>query len=687
MQKIIIPVKISYHIISIVLGAGLFVAALDLYGLENISRARFEEKIEFYKVSYPAFNYQEAREEALAKFQTLKPGVEVSIFDGTKNVKGTFRGLRDGWVLIDGDSVALHNVVPADRYLYSQDEAEIAKKKYLEEKFHQYSRKRGEDIVEYRRSLERTCHIIEDGTPDKGDPNTGTVADKKIEKKSIPALGIVRNDISMGKTTLPAGSVVRNLHKNEFDRYSFTAPDGRTSVTPAANITVIEDVYDIRDAFLLSQIALGQLARNQVDEAVFYTKLAALADPLMKRNEIIMAAILAVNNTADIVRQNNIAITLLDQEIVQLTRQIATNQAALHDEFAVKGGTRDRSTVLGQQVLVAREKRKALQCTTKETLSNLLREIKNLTEQAGADGDFITACILMDWLEQRFIPLAGQAKVWWDDEEKQRLVTFFDQQHLAIAADYAKQIADSEEDRWFRSLDHFVALYGEENSLTEKLNVKPLYPRMLSAAKATLKEAYVYSTAIYNEDWPVVLATGIKMTVLIMHSDAAESCRKQMETAILRIEAKRRQLLELFNQKKYQEFLTGCKTYPTAQPEWLANIAKAEQAIRDSGTALRQALTAAEKKDFEQTQTALQRARELWPGNQAAEQFYKEFRVANRELLQDITMVQLHLNNGRYRDAMEKCDLMFKEYPQYQRYVVQLRAQIRQAAAAPANAK
>lgn len=642
-----------------------------------LSRSRFEEKVEFYKVSYPPFNYQDARTEAEEKFQTLKTGTPVTIFDGTQNVKGTFRGLRDGWILVDGDSVALTHVVAADRYLYSREEAEIARKKYLEEKFHQYSRKRWDDINEYRRSLERTCKIIEDGTPSADE--TTEAARKEREKKPIPPLGILRSEVHTSVGKLAAGEIVTDLRKNGFDRYAVTTEDGRNVTIEARNLVIVEGVYDIRDSFLVTQMALAMLAHNQLDEAIFFAKVAAASDPQQKRSDAILEAGMAVNNALTAVKQNNIAINLLEQEIIQRTRQIASNQALLHDDFAVKVGTRDRSTELGQQVLVAREKRKVLQNATKEALEELLQESHKLTEQAGADGDFITACILLDWLEHRFVALAAQARVWWEDDEKQKLAAFFEQQRQALAADYARQIADSAGDRWSNYLDRFVARFGDDPVWMEKLDLKPLYPRMLSAARSSLKEALLYSSAIYNEDWQTVAFAGIKMLLLVPHGDAAEACNTRIVEAFQRLDLTRKRLLELFQQKKYQEFIVECRKMPVASAEWQATVKKAELAMRNADESLQHAVAAADARDLELAQTALQHSLTIWPFNPAAERFVAEFKKQHRAILQDAAGVELYRKSGCFREAMEKCDLMYKEYPQYQRYVAQLRTHLHQA--------
>lgn len=651
---------------------------------ETMSRRTFEAKVEFYKVSYPAFDYQQAKTDAQEKYPCYKPGDQVTVFDGVRTVSGAFRECRQGRVYIGNEVVLLQNIIAADRYLYDSTLAENLRRIYVEKKFHQYSRKRWDDIADYRRSLERQYRIVDDdgdrpATKKGASPAAGNViADAPSSSKvKMPIFGVVKNEILVSSGIVRAGEVIRDVRPVGFDRYSFTASDGRSLSADARNIVMVEGIYDLRDAFLVSQAALALLVRNRIDEALFYARLAANVNPNQKRSEVLFAMVLAVNRTASALKQGNAAIADLDGDLEHRLKLLSRNQTALHDDFAVKAGTRDRSPEIAQQIFVLREKKKALQIELKKALEMLLREGGQLVSRAGEDGDFIAACLLLDWFERNFRPLTDKAKVWWEEEDRQRVDVFFRQQQESLALTYSRLISRSFQDRWSHFLDRYVDVFGEQPGLWEKLDVAPAYPAMLAAAQASTGDAIKYSEAIYAGDFDTVLVLGLKMLVLLPQGEMAESCNRNLELAWQKIDKTIAQLQELYRKKSLLLFVQGCRRLTPMPLVLKPSAAMAERAMAEAGQDLKEAAVAASEHDMDRVRELLQHSAAIWPDNPAVEKFQREFSSANREILADGAAVALYMSQGRFRDAMEKCDLMYKAYPEFRHYVVNLRAGIR----------
>ena len=651
---------------------------------ETMSRRTFEAKVEFYKVSYPAFDYQQAKTDAQEKYPCYKPGDQVTVFDGVRTVSGAFRECRQGRVFIDNEVVLLQNIIAADRYLYDSALAENLRRIYVEKKFHQYSRKRWDDIADYRRSLERQYRIIDDGGERMGTKKNpapaggAVVADTPLSGKvKMPVFGVVKNEILLSSGIVRAGEVIRDVRPVGFDRYSFTAADGRSLSADARNIVMVEGIHDPRDALLLSQAALALLVRNRIDEALFYTRLAANANPNQKRSELLSAMVLAVNRTASALKQGNAAIGGIDGELEQQLKLLGRNQAAIHDDFAVKAGTRDRSPEIAQQIFVLREKKKALQVELKKALEALLREGGQLASRAGEDGDFIAACLLLDWFERNYRPLTERAKVWWEEEDRQRVNVFFRQQQESLALTYSRLISRSFQDRWFHFLDRYVDVFGEQPGLWEKLDVAPVYPAMLAAAQASTGDAVKYSEAIYSGDFDTVLVLGLKLLVLLPQGEMAENCNRNLELAWRKIDKDITQLQELYRKKSLLQFVLGCRRLTPLPLVLKPSAATAERAMVEAGQDLKEAAAAAAEHDLDRVRELLRHSVAIWPDNPAVEKFQREFGSANREILADGAAVTLYMSQGRFRDAMEKCDLMYKAYPEFRLYVTNLRAGIR----------
>lgn len=641
-----------------------------------INRQKYNEKLEFYKVSYPTFDFRAAQEEAAKTLPLYRKGDKITVTTDLRRVSGTYHGCEHGKIMIDDEIILLRNVPEDEHYRFDPDTAEQRRRAFAEEKFRQYSRKRSDDTIAFRKKIEEEF-TVQDEKDDDASPNSTTGAqDRDTPVRALS--GIVKTDILSSSGTVRAGELAEQLKMLPNDRCSFITADGRLIQTDVRNIITIGNPGEASDPFAMGQAALRLLLHGNADEAISHAAYARKLPGAEKRAAAIANAAIIVRDGYNELRRANGEINDLNRELEALVRQISRNQSALKDDFAVKAGTRDRSTPLAAQAIIVRERRKQIQSALKERLDSMTRQVDSDVRLLAADGDFIAAATLCDMSVRLLAELRKNAMVEWDEEENARFDSFQNELKAFIPNAYSQAISRPFNDNWSDFLDSHVKIFGYNESELKKYDLKPGYENILAAAQASFADSRLFYHAANEKRFSPAFEHGMKLLLLMPQARISANIEKIIGDTLKQLQRQLDSIPELARENRNQEILAIAREISPTPPDLKPFIQNAEKLISQSQQLLDSARESEKNKDYPKVLSDIRQSLTLWPDNQAAREFYRAFLDAHRDILKDMSAMNLYISQARFADAADKCGLMFKEYPQYRPFIKELRAKLKE---------
>lgn len=674
------------------LGLSLIICLILFFGVFNvraqepvpISMEKFEEKFEFYRVSYPPFKYQEAREEAEKRFPLLEKGTHITVESRLKRVSGEYKGYQQGRIFVGSEMVLIRDVSESQWYKFDKELCEEIRRKYIEENFRAYRNKRGADIENFKKELESKYAIINDvdavdNTESAHARSERTVIVSGSRTEQPPMTGIVKNDILSGSTSVKAGTFLKDVRQVGYNRYRLETLDDKIIFADSRNVFVFQDLKDPGDAFAITQAAAGLMLKNDFTQAVYYTRLAAHVDGSQKRSGLFEETIRLMHGSELEVRKANAAVSALNKEIEETLKLIERNHNAMKDQFAVRAGMQDRTDTLAAKAILLREKRKQVQNEMKDKLKALESFCRDEVKKTAASGDFIAACLVNDMLGRKITQLRHNADLTWDEDEENAFRQSVMELREFIVDEYCRKINRPFTDRWSVFLDRYVKDFGEDEATLAKLDLEPTYHNLLAAARTSIGETQNFSLFAFHHDFAGVFNNGMKILLVMPHADIAESIRVRINKAFEIMDETVKNIKNLSAAKLYGQVLdASAKLKPL--PLALQNeIETAEIEVAKSNAALVKAEHSASINDYAAVYVNISSALEIWPGNAAAQKFYNEFMSKHKDVMRDAVLLEGYVKQGRFRDALDKCNVMFKEYPGYRELVKGLRLRIEQA--------
>ncbi len=645
--------------------------------VDKITRDKLNEKLEFYKVSYPKFKYQEARKAAEKKYPMEKKGEIITLNSRLQKVTGKYKGFENGRIYIGSKVILQKDVSESLWYKFNKTVCEEVRRKYVETLFSQYSKKRSRDFEDYRDKLERKYTVVaraEDNS--QAAQSTKTVVVETSNTKSIPLAGIIKNDVLGASGRVKAGDLVYDIKQVGYNRYRAKTRDGKRLYTDSRNLFIFLDVKDPSDPFAVTQAALGLMLEKKYKEAVYYARLATALDANQKRSELIESVVKMLVGSWRELGKANAKVTRTEREMAQKARELERNHNAMKDKFAVQAGLRDKTDTLTARITILREQRKKIQTEIKKSLFAVQNYCRNKVTQSAAAGDFIAACLGCNIMVSHISQLRDKAKVTWDDEEKQQYKQYIEKLHLSVVSAYCEAISRPFKDRWFVFLDRYVKYFGYNESELEKFDLKPNWHNLLNGAKASIRESLDFSSAAYTRNFNQMFDNGMKILVVMPHARIVEKLRNMIDKGFSSIDKAVAAANKLYKARLYgkmQDVTAELKPLPLALKE---NIAVANKETAKSNALLAKAKKAVADKNFNLACEKLSETMKIWPGNPDALKYYHEFYSRHKGVLQDAEKVEKYIRAGRFRDASDICDIMFKERLGYRVYVNKLRQKL-----------
>ncbi len=640
-------------------------------GIDSISQTKINEKLEFFRVSYPKFNYQDAEAEAEKTYPMARPGEKIVLQTTDGTVEGIYKGFNNNEILIGEQRVNIKDIRSEERSRFDKVECDTLRKAKIENLFLSYTRKRARDAAEYQKKLEE--QFVIEPEIDEAEPTDSPPSIKPAPTR--PLIAVATNNILMSSGMVKAGELLRNIRKTGFERYSFQTEDGRNVSSDAVNIYIFKEI-STPDAFEATQCALAMLTKNQFQDAYYYALLGAKIDETQKRSEIILLTIKTLQEIRKGITAANTQIKTLNKEIEYQVRMLTTNQNNLHDDFAVKAGTRDRSAVYGGKILVLREKKKAIQSEMKEKILTARNTLGTAIRRTAAAGDFISACVIMSVLEDHLSKFIEMADANWQPEELDEERNWNIEQKNFIVTEYQAKISRPFKDQWTDALDRYVALFGYNEKELTPLDIKPDYNNLLAAAKSSFNETRSFAEAVINHDFPKAFFSGMQILTLLPDPGHAEGINNWIDASFKKFEEVNAALTGLIKQKCWYQAVNasaGIKPLSTALEK---NLRDAKKFIAASDQACRKAMEAEKNGNYDLAVTEATAALELCQDNPQALKFYGQLRNQHGELLRQYLCFNVYLSQNRYEDAMAQWKEMFKELPQYRMFIKQLRLRL-----------
>ncbi|MBN2641055.1 MAG: hypothetical protein JXR78_05345 [Victivallales bacterium] len=664
----------------------LFWGVFDVRAQEPvpISREKFDEKFEFYRVSYSPFKYQEAREEAEKRFPLLKKGTFITVESRLKRVSGEYKGYQLGRIYVGSEMVLIRDVSESQWYKFDKELCEEIRRKYIEENFRAYRNKRAADIENFKKELASKYAIITN-VDAKDNPESAHVRSERTvivngdRMEQPPMTGIVKNDILSGSTSVKAGTFIKDVRQVGYNRYRLETLDDKIIFADSRNVFVFRDLKDPGDVFAITQAALGLMLKNDFIEAVYYTRLAAHVDGSQKRSRLLEDCIRLMHGSELEVRKANAAVSALNKEIEDTLKLVERNHNAMKDQFAVRAGMQDRTDTLAAKAVLLREKRKQVQSEMKDKLKALDDFCRDEVRKTAASGDFIAACLINDMLVRKITQLRHNADLTWDEDEENAFRQSVLELREFIVDEYCRKIHRPFTDRWSVFLDRYVKDFGEDEAVLAKFDLEPAYHNLLAASRASIAETQNFSLSVFHHDFSGVFNNGMKILLIMPHADIAESIRVRINNAFEMMDRTVKNIKTLSAAKLYGKVLEVSAKLNPLPLALHSDIETAEIEVAKSNAALVKAEHSAKINDYAAVYVNITSALEIWPGNVAAQKFYNEFMRNHKDIMRDAVLLEGYIKQGRFRDALDKCNVMFKEYPGYRELVKGLRLKIEQA--------
>ena len=654
---------------NLVLPLGMMAAALftGIAADDVLTRQAMAEKLEFYRVDYPKFNHRDAEMAAATAFPLVKEGDPVNITGSFGIIRGVFGGVSGGEAQIGSERVRLSELTTADRELLDPAECEKRRLDRVRELFQVYSRKRAADIAAYKKQLEAQYHLV----PDAPAP----VVESPPAVNNVPIYGMAVNNLLTASGMVKSGDVLRNVRKSGIGRYAFETADDRTVTADAANVYIFTEINSL-NTFEITQSALALLVKDRLREAVYYALLADGIGENRTRAETIMTAVQGFWTLQTAIRSGNERIAALNKELETQVGLLTSNQNLLLDEFAVKAGTRDRSSLFAGKILILREKRKAVQQELKEKIRAFANAMEMLQQHTMAGGDYIAACILTVFTAEHLEQSVAAADALWQPDELTGFQNWIAERKNDVSREYQTRIARPFKDGWTESLDRYVALFGYNEKDLSQLDIKPDFNSLLAAARDSFRYSGIFAKAAATDDFSTAFWTGMRVLTLLPNPGEADFIMTWINTALSRFEAAPATIAELAKRREWHQVMIACSRLHPLPTPLAALRATAQREIAAAEQAGNQAAAAEKRGDYDEAERAVLLAMDLCRDEPKSGAFAVAFQEQHRELLYRYHAYKAYFDRCRYVEALSIWREMNREMPQYTPFLRKMRLQL-----------
>jgi hypothetical protein len=628
--------------------------------------------LESYKRAYPAFDFAAAAREAAELRSPLKQGDFVVVRRHYSSLSGKFYSVSGGKICVDGQYMPLSEVGEDQKYLFDPAAAEAARKKHTAEKYQSYLRQREADINGVLSALlEREA--LEAKTKNAGAILKSAAPGKK-EAPRVSDLAVLTKDSGQAK----AGELLRVLKRGSDGSARCAARSGKNISAEAGELFFLDKNCDPSDAFFLSQTAFKYMLANDFPAAKIYLALAAKADPSNRRVAAAAEAAAAVEPLEELLATANRNVAAHDKEISQSIAKLARNQAGLRDEFAVKAGVRDQSPVHAEKIFTEREKRKEWQRAIKQAHARLLDSGAESAAKLAADGDFIAACLLCDFMVSAAGRLKNSASAKWDEEEDAEIKSKISGARAVIERLYRERMSRPFSDKWEKLVDRLADMGGFDGAALNQFDVKPKFPQMLEAAKNTLRRSESFAAAAASGNIREALTDGVYILTLMITDDETGGPHKKLDALLASLDSALKSARRLASEKMFEQVILLAGAFNPQPPELARLAADAEKKIKESNAALESAAAAGEDR-FDLALERAQKALEIWPFNKKAIELAASLSEKHKDFLEKSANIEMLALTGRFQDALESVSLALAEDPSLRAPLLALREKVKAA--------
>ncbi|MDD3117966.1 MAG: hypothetical protein PHQ27_02185 [Victivallales bacterium] len=494
-------------------------------------------------------------------------------------------------------------------------------------------------------------------------------------KSPAPVYALVLHDLPQPGGGVRTGTVVTNVRRAAAGHYTFTATGGRTVTVPTPYLYLFNRSA-ASHPFAATQYALALLAKGRLQEVDHYVLLARHLGALPARTEALATAVRTYRELQSTISTANRRIGTLNHDMEAQIRLLASNQNQLRDEFCLQAGARDRSTIYGERILVLREKRKAEQTGLKAEIAAFAQVMTRLQQQLMAAGDYIAAGIMTQFTNTCLTASLNAADAMWQPEELaayQRRITELEN---AVSRDYQTRIAGQFPDSWSRALDHYTALFGEQEQDWSHLNIRPDFNSLLAAAADSFRGSAAFFRAAEADDFPTAFQAGMRVLTLMTSPGDAAGIMTWINTALQRFATAPAAIAPLAEQQKWCHVADACNRLRPLPSALAATREKAQRKIAAAAQLLQKAKTAATQHAYiiaaDTIGQTLQQCRDYRP----AQEFATAFNTRHQQFFRRYHAYLDCFNHQRYADALALWREMNRELPQYAPILATLRRQL-----------
>jgi hypothetical protein len=647
---------------------------------EILSPSQIKSKVNEFKENYPPFQFERIKNEAERKYYSLRPGQKVTLSRKHQQISGTYYGNENGKLSVGGQIIFLKEIPESKRHLFDENLARKKREEYLREKLEAYNRTRLAAITNYENKLTTEAELasrIKEIKPESTTetpllhpvfPNGRYQASKSPSK---PRFAIVTEVIKLTGREIPPGEVIIVTDNEDFKEVQCrTLGNAEVFRTVRDNLFVIDRAVNIGDALSLSQAAFRFWRQNQETEAVYYAYLAEKLNKKQRRSYSLKIATDKIKKFLLMLKYDRERISSLNRDLRNLETSYKSNQRALQDDWAVKAGTIDKSEYYQGRISEKQKELKELADGESRSFNKLCRYVLKDIKKHCEQGDYVAACLMADYFNSK-LPLLEKA-------------CGKDGISSGLAKDIAREIESSFKDEKDRKsaekvksyIEAYERFFGQGN--TRFYLPEPEFDALAEAAVSSLSHSRAYEQARFTNDFKKQLYRGIKILYLLPRAPAAVDMRRELDREIKEINRQTAEVKKLFEAKKLAEAMKICEQMNTLPNELKPVREKISNDLVNSRSFHKLAMKSEKEDRYGSAMNSIKQSLELWPGNQEAQEYYRDFMNKHSEICHQCQIIGNYLEKHKYREAADICDVLFKELPAYRNYLTGIKKRINQ---------